>query len=267
MANSFLSMPAFRNANDIIASVSENAKQDLIRLQALPPSSHKWTWGEQLTEAKVLALCHSGTQPKHQSHSGYDLSLNHGISAGVDSSLPSMPKSFDGQHDSQAESASALPEYTFPDLYYFKKKWNMLYDPLGKTRVIISPAEPSAHALHTQAKLTSENLNLHTELLMNDIAEEWSSNGRKPSVGIAKWKKPGSEDDETPAKGIENDWKLASGDEALAKGIENEWKSASGGENPAELIENDDDGEKPAEGIEDIWVLGSDELSAMGQDQ
>jgi len=38
------------------AMVHDEALTELRRLQALPPSSHKWTWGEQLTEQEVLCL-------------------------------------------------------------------------------------------------------------------------------------------------------------------------------------------------------------------
>jgi len=38
------------------AMVHDEALTELCHLQALPPSSHKWTWGEQLTEQEVLRL-------------------------------------------------------------------------------------------------------------------------------------------------------------------------------------------------------------------
>ncbi len=39
--------------------INEISKADAVRqrLQVLPPSSYKWTWGEDLTEAEVLSLC------------------------------------------------------------------------------------------------------------------------------------------------------------------------------------------------------------------
>ncbi|KAF8804423.1 hypothetical protein BYT27DRAFT_7025902, partial [Phlegmacium glaucopus] len=60
------------------ASIAEVAEQELHRLRALPPTSHKWTWGESLTDAEVVALRRSGTRPAQASHSGYDISLREG---------------------------------------------------------------------------------------------------------------------------------------------------------------------------------------------
>jgi hypothetical protein len=44
-----------------IAAVNKQAKSQLRQLQNLPPSSHKWSWGETLTEDDVLALSRTGT--------------------------------------------------------------------------------------------------------------------------------------------------------------------------------------------------------------
>ncbi|KAF8809693.1 hypothetical protein BYT27DRAFT_7241109 [Phlegmacium glaucopus] len=74
------------------ASIAEVAEQELHRLRALPPTSHKWTWGESLTDAEVVALRRSGTRPAQASHSGYNISLREGRLTGEVSS-PSLPTS------------------------------------------------------------------------------------------------------------------------------------------------------------------------------
>ena len=61
MAGSSSALPTFRKAGKLLAKsalpkaslVIEMAKRELIHLQVLPPTSHKWMWGEQLTKAKV----------------------------------------------------------------------------------------------------------------------------------------------------------------------------------------------------------------------
>lgn len=44
-----------------IEAVNKNAKSQFQQLKNLPPTSHKWTWGETLTEDDVLALRQIGT--------------------------------------------------------------------------------------------------------------------------------------------------------------------------------------------------------------
>ena len=116
-----------------IAFVAENAKNDLLRLQALPPSSHKWTWGEGFSEEEVLGLGRSGTNPKINFHSGYDKSLRPGNMPADNSSPPSMPKSLESSKQINVPSEN-LPDYTFPEIKYFKEKQNLFYDPLGKRK-------------------------------------------------------------------------------------------------------------------------------------
>jgi len=70
--------------------VGDKAREELQRLQALPPSSHKWTWGEQLTKADVLGLARSGTRPG-KFHSSYDISLKGGKNSGEDSFVTFPP--------------------------------------------------------------------------------------------------------------------------------------------------------------------------------
>jgi len=81
-----LGTTARKRAADIIAT---RAKTDLEHLMALPPVSHKWTWGVDLTEAKVLSIEHMRYKARRNSHSEYNLSLPDG---GVNPHSPSaMP--------------------------------------------------------------------------------------------------------------------------------------------------------------------------------
>jgi len=66
---------AQKSAADIIAT---RAKTDLEHLMALPPASHKWTWGIDLTEAEVLSIEHMRYKARRNSHSEYNLSLPNG---------------------------------------------------------------------------------------------------------------------------------------------------------------------------------------------
>jgi hypothetical protein len=65
------------NKGERAKGVQEKAQEELQCLQALPPSSHKWTLGEQLMKADILGLARSGTWPA-KIHSGYDVSLKGG---------------------------------------------------------------------------------------------------------------------------------------------------------------------------------------------
>ena len=102
--------------------------------------------------------------------------------------------------------------------------------------------------MFTLAELTTENVNVHTEMLLHDNADELLSDGGNPTVGI------------------ENEWKSVSEvDEMLADGLENEWKSATDNETPAEGREIEDNGDTLPKEIEDIWVSSSDELPSVSQ--
>jgi len=59
--------PPRGNKGERAKAVGDKAREELQRLQALPPSSHKWTWGEQLTKADVLG------PGQGKFHSGYDI--------------------------------------------------------------------------------------------------------------------------------------------------------------------------------------------------
>jgi hypothetical protein len=46
--------PPRGNKGERAKAVEDTAREELQHLEVLPPSSHKWTWGEQLTKADVL---------------------------------------------------------------------------------------------------------------------------------------------------------------------------------------------------------------------
>jgi hypothetical protein len=59
--------------------LAAHAQAKLEHLKSLPPTSHKWTWGVDITENDVLAS-NQKTKGKGKSHhSGYVRSLPHGV--------------------------------------------------------------------------------------------------------------------------------------------------------------------------------------------
>ena len=76
--------------------VHEDANKELEHLWAIPMVSHKWTWGESLTQDEVRSLWH--TSKKHV-RSGYETSLKPGIHDGEWSSQDSAP-THTGKHHS-----------------------------------------------------------------------------------------------------------------------------------------------------------------------
>ena len=98
-----------RRTLDLAQTVSNTAISELEQLRALPPTSHKWTWGKQLMEADILTLGQPSTQAPH---SRYNVPLRSGNHAGQPSNTPSMPTSH-GIND-VTSLTSALPDYPFP---------------------------------------------------------------------------------------------------------------------------------------------------------
>jgi hypothetical protein len=66
------------------------ASAELERLQQMPPASHKWTWGSQLTDAEAIALLVPRREVPQVPHSGYDVSLPEDLRF-TPSPTPSMP--------------------------------------------------------------------------------------------------------------------------------------------------------------------------------
>jgi hypothetical protein len=201
------SADAAHRGKNIIQMVAKTAKDNLLRVQSLPPTSHKWTWGETLTKGEVLNLGRSGTRLTKKMHSGYDVSLADNRPAD-DDSFPSMPRSVEGREEVIPTPSLVIPDYTLPPIHYFEKKQFLNYDPLGKrlmTPIITSGNPWQIHKQADLASLTSENLLIHTEYaeLPSDEAEDPAdavqvSSAHPPAVSAdiaARWE-PASEDDD-----------------------------------------------------------------------
>src|SRR6202522_2608415 len=104
--------PAKAKVAHRIAEVHRKASLDLKRLQELPVSSYKWTWGETLTEDDVLGLRRIGTRPGRVPHSGYDISLAEGRQGREDSEGANTVESSLGQHDEIPAEANISPPST-----------------------------------------------------------------------------------------------------------------------------------------------------------
>lgn len=168
-----------------VDSVAANARNELRRLQEMPPSSHKWTWGESLTKTEVSALSRSKTKPKNRVHSGYDLSLKDGNRQGVDSSTLSLP---DPVNENEIRpSTHDLPDYTFKPIPYFKRRLDLIYDPLGKIRHSHS-ISPTGRGIPELAALTTENVSRHTELAMAVRESSRADMAESSGNGPVSWK-------------------------------------------------------------------------------
>ena len=97
------------NVNRKLQRILAMASAELERLQNLPPGSHKWTWGPQLTEAEAIGLlpAYEPVPP----HSGYDVSLpTGGFMPFPSSPRPSMPNLSTNQPLSIQDEIPPLPE-------------------------------------------------------------------------------------------------------------------------------------------------------------
>ena len=273
-----------------VDSVRETAAKELHRLQKLPPSSHKWTWGETLSDSDILGLKRCTVSAKNQIYSGYGWSLKNGRVAGLDSPYPPMPASSEA-HESISDVVPAIPDNTVHPIMEFDNIRSLVYDPLGKDQPplsdIPSGRSPKYYNLNPRisADLTKENLLFHT--LAQDSPLHGGTQDR-PHVESAVITKVGIEDawpsasesdirvaHPTPAVGIEDAWLSASESDSKvihptpAVGIEDVWPSVSEGmmerlvETPAAAIEDiwRSDSEGVNEAIEDIWVSDDHETN------
>src|ERR1700678_3668427 len=123
--------PAKAKVAHRIAEVHRKASLDLKRLQELPVSSYKWTWGETLTEDDVLGLRRIGTRPGRVPHSGYDISLAEGRQGREDSEGANTVESSLGQHDEIPAEANIAPPSTDLHLpqYLSQADHRLVYNP------------------------------------------------------------------------------------------------------------------------------------------
>jgi len=77
--------------------VCEDAHKELERLRAMPTGSHKWTWGETLTQDEVRSLRHVS---KKRVRSGYNTTVKPGIHDGEWSPQDSAPTTTSTKHHS-----------------------------------------------------------------------------------------------------------------------------------------------------------------------
>jgi hypothetical protein len=103
--------------------LAAHAQAELEHLKSLPPTSHKWTWGVDITENDVLAS-NQKTKGKGKSHhSGYVRSLPHGVYKkewSITASIPTVSAAYSrpptvtgidaGLYFSDAESSHADTE-------------------------------------------------------------------------------------------------------------------------------------------------------------
>ena len=93
--------------------VHEDANKELECLWAMPTASHKWTWGESLTQDKVRSLCHTS---KKCVRSRYETSLKPGIHDGEWSSQDSAPTHTGKHHSLLSAEPTSFPPSDFSDL-------------------------------------------------------------------------------------------------------------------------------------------------------
>jgi hypothetical protein len=154
----------------LISAVSRNATAELKRLQDLPASSYKWTWGETLSKENVLALRRTGTRPGRAPHSGYDLSLANGRHLGDYSTDAPSDLTSHGQYDEVPADVFMAPPSTDLSLpRYFSDLNREVYDPLRRP-ISISTA------------LSSPPIGALPAL---ELADNWSF-GSKNSTGIGR---------------------------------------------------------------------------------
>src|SRR5271155_3565719 len=117
---------------------------DLKRLEELPVSSYKWTWGETLTEDDVLGLRRIGTRPGRVPHSGYDISLAEGRQGREDSEGANTVESSLGQHDEIPAEANISPPSTDLHLpqYLSQADHRLVYNPFRLSNSVLPNPAP-----------------------------------------------------------------------------------------------------------------------------
>ena len=213
--------------------IAQNAAEELERMKLLIPSSHKWTWGESLSESEVLSLRRPGKIHRNRVHSGYDMSLKPGKLTGQDSPFPSMPTSVD--NPTTVEDAPAPPD-NVADRY--RNIRSLLFDPLGKT---LPPQIFPFDALAGPPK--DPNFSIERDNLRPRISAILT----KDNIETFNAQMYSEEYVEQKDIAIEDAWKSDTQARTLTDGIEAVWSSAS------ELVEG-----SLVKPIEVIWSSASD---------
>ena len=162
--------------------ISEFASSELKRLQDLPATSYKWTWGESLSNEEVLKLRRIGTRPGRKPHSGYDTSLPDGKPGGEESAGPSSSHSLTGHHDDLPDEASLPPtDLSFPE-YFSKADHRDNYKPFNASTTAKIRLPSVSGSGRVQPALDSTNI---------DVAANWSdskaSSGKDNFDVAANW--------------------------------------------------------------------------------
>jgi hypothetical protein len=268
----------------ISRGIEESASKELHRLKNLPETSYKWTWGESLTKADVVALRRPGRHHKKPIHSGYDIRHKEGELAGQFSPIPT---SFDTDDPLTADDAPAPPDNDIPAIIDFKKMLSNIYDPLGKLELINAAAGHSATLQpRILADLMIDNLIKHT-LDADQRPSSYRDTPAKDDTPIENvWSSASREMEPGPSAAvpvvghaIEDIWDLAS-EETQSKpsaaasktrpdnvgetAIEDEWSPASYAtkSETSEVVP-----ETPADGgpaLEDEWSSAGEEEVEVG---
>lgn len=189
-------IPVYASTKTRASAVRQQAQKELNMYSALPPASHKWTWGEVLTEREVLALRRTGTRPGRAPHSGYDISLDDGTNT-YDSSPPQSHPSASGVFDDLPPDISTeLPTNIHPLPEYFTDYRQLMYDPLSKIarHVPVTPV----------IKPGDETVTMDT--LADTLADLWTSDsdGASPTGPLPvtqmdladQWPNPSEDEDD-----------------------------------------------------------------------
>ena len=184
--------PAKAKVAHRIAEVHRKASLDLKRLQELPVSSYKWTWGETLTEDDVLGLRRIGTRPGRVPHSGYDISLAEGRQGREDSEGANTVESSLGQHDEIPAEANISPPSTDLHLprYLSQADHRLVYNPFRLSNSVLPNPAPEdsqsapapADNMETVEQWSSGTPSVHSDKAPApdtasaiDVVDQWSS--------------------------------------------------------------------------------------------
>ena len=241
-----LPMAAFpRTKADRVGAVADRALSDLQKMQALPLSSYKWTWGEDLTEAEVLALCRTGTRPGNKPHSGNDISLRDGKLSGEYSldhqhTLPASSESCDDVSDNVL---LVPPPTSLPEQAYFANYGHLRYDPFGIPST--APLQLSERQGEVQEQVEAKLLTPLTSGPVCDLADIWSSASDTGGVHHMS--------SHSPFPSLPGDWFSGSQGSAEERGSQSSPDHSSGPARSAPISSD------PIAELADFWSSGGEE--------
>src|SRR6202522_3134484 len=184
--------PAKAKVAHRISEVHRKASSDLKRLEELPVSSYKWTWGEPLPEDDVLGLRGIGARPGGVPHSGYDILLAEGRQGREDSEGANTDESSLGQNDEIPAEANIAPPSTDLHLpqYLSQADHRLVYNPFRLSNSVVPNPAPEdsqfapapADNMETVKQWSSGNPSVHSDKAPApetasgiDVVDQWSS--------------------------------------------------------------------------------------------